>query len=169
VAGDEKVAPDLPALLDRLDVVRRSGKRIVLTNGCFDILHRGHIGYLNAAKALGDVLVVGVNTDASVRRLKGAARPINTLDDRTAVLAGLSAVDHIVAFDEPTAVELCAAVRPHVFAKGGDYTRERLPEATVVEAQGGEACLLPYVRDRSTSSIIERVRAPQTAAPGRLA
>ena len=169
VAGNDKVAPDLPALLECLDVVRRSGKRIVLTNGCFDILHRGHIGYLNAAKALGDVLVVGVNTDASVRRLKGPARPINALDDRTAVLAGLSAVDHIVAFDEPTAVELCAAVRPHLFVKGGDYTRERLPEAAVVEAQGGEVRLLPYLRDRSTSSIIERVRAPQTAAAGRIA
>jgi D-beta-D-heptose 7-phosphate kinase/D-beta-D-heptose 1-phosphate adenosyltransferase len=167
VAGDAKVAPDLVTLLDRLDVARRAGKRIVLTNGCFDILHRGHIGYLNAAKALGDVLVVGVNTDATVRRLKGAARPINTLDDRTAVLAGLSAVDHIVAFEEPTAVELCAAVRPHVFAKGGDYTRERLPEAQVVESQGGEVRLLPFLHDRSTSSIIERVR--ETAALGRLA
>jgi D-beta-D-heptose 7-phosphate kinase/D-beta-D-heptose 1-phosphate adenosyltransferase len=168
VAGDEKVAPDLPALLGRLEIARRSGKRIVLTNGCFDILHRGHIGYLNAAKTLGDVLVVGVNTDASVRRLKGPARPINTLEDRSAVLAGLSAVDHIVAFDEPTAVELCAAVRPHVFVKGGDYTRERLPEAAVVEAQGGEVRLLPYLTDRSTSAIIARVRAArQTAALGR--
>ncbi|HEY7521920.1 MAG TPA: D-glycero-beta-D-manno-heptose 1-phosphate adenylyltransferase [Methylomirabilota bacterium] len=164
VAGDEKVAPDLAALLGRVDAARRAGKRIVLTNGCFDILHRGHIGYLNAAKALGDVLVVGVNTDASVRRLKGAARPINALEDRAAVLAGLSAVDHIVAFDEPTAVDLCAAVRPHVFVKGGDYTRERLPEAGVVESQGGEVRLLPYLHDRSTSSIIARVRAVREAA-----
>jgi D-beta-D-heptose 7-phosphate kinase/D-beta-D-heptose 1-phosphate adenosyltransferase len=169
VAGDDKVAPDLTTLLERLATQRRAGKRIVLTNGCFDILHRGHIGYLNAAKALGDVLVVGVNTDASVRRLKGAMRPINGLDDRTAVLAGLSAVDHIVAFDEPTAVELCAAVRPAVFVKGGDYTRDRLPEAAVVEAQGGEVRLLPYLRDRSTTSIIERMRARATAPIARLA
>jgi D-beta-D-heptose 7-phosphate kinase/D-beta-D-heptose 1-phosphate adenosyltransferase len=170
VAGDEKLASDLPSLLARLEVVRRSGKRIVLTNGCFDILHRGHIGYLNAAKALGDVLVVGLNTDASVRRLKGLTRPINALEDRSAVLAGLSAVDHIVAFDEPTAVELCAAVRPHVFVKGGDYTRDRLPEAAVVEAQGGEVRLLPYLKDHSTSSIIERARlARETTALGRSA
>jgi len=170
VAGDDKVAPDLPTLLERLDMARRAGKRVVLTNGCFDILHRGHIGYLNAAKALGDVLVVGVNTDATVRRLKGSTRPINALDDRTAVLAGLSAVDHIVAFEEPTAVELCAAVRPHVFVKGGDYTRDRLPEAAVVEAHGGEVRLLPYLRDQSTTSIIERVRRARETAPlGRLA
>jgi D-beta-D-heptose 7-phosphate kinase/D-beta-D-heptose 1-phosphate adenosyltransferase len=170
VAGDDKVAPDLPTLLERLDRARRAGKRIVLTNGCFDILHRGHIGYLNAAKALGDVLVVGVNTDATVRRLKGPTRPINALDDRTAVLAGLSAVDHIVAFEEPTAVELCAAVRPHVFVKGGDYTRDRLPEAAVVEAHGGAVRLLPYLRDQSTTSIIERVRNARDTAPlGRLA
>jgi rfaE bifunctional protein nucleotidyltransferase chain/domain len=146
----------------------RAGRRIVLTNGCFDILHSGHIGYLNAAKTLGDVLVVGVNSDASVRRLKGPERPINPLEERAAVLAGLSAVDHVVAFDEDTAVALCAAVRPDVFVKGGDYTRERLPEAAVVATQGGQVRILPYLRDRSTSSIIERVRAARsTAAVGR--
>ena len=161
VAGDDKLAPDLATLLLRLDALRGAGQRIVLTNGCFDILHSGHISYLNAAKALGDVLVVGLNTDASVRRLKGDTRPINALEERAAVLAGLSAVDLIVAFDEDTAVELCGAVRPHVFVKGGDYTRERLPEAVVVESQGGEVRILPYLRDRSTSTIIERVRAGQ--------
>ncbi|HEX3178669.1 MAG TPA: D-glycero-beta-D-manno-heptose 1-phosphate adenylyltransferase [Methylomirabilota bacterium] len=170
VAGEAKLAPDVPTLLDRLDGARRAGKRIVLTNGCFDILHSGHISYLNAAKALGDVLVVGLNTDAGVRRLKGPSRPINVLEERAAVLAGLSAVDHVVAFDEPTGAELCEAVRPHVFVKGGDYTRQRLPEAAVVEAQGGEVRILPYLKDRSTSSIIERVRAArETAAVGRLA
>ena len=170
VAGDEKLAPDLASLLGRLAAARRVGKRIVLTNGCFDILHRGHIGYLNAAKTLGDILVVGLNTDASVRRLKGPTRPINALEDRSAVLAGLSAVDHIVAFDEPTAIELCAAVRPHVFVKGGDYTRDRLPEAAVVESQGGEVQLLPYLKEHSTSSIIARARrAREAAALGRSA
>ena len=170
VAGDEKLAPDLASLLGRLAAARRVGKRIVLTNGCFDILHRGHIGYLNAAKTLGDILVVGLNTDASVRRLKGPTRPINALEDRSAVLAGLSAVDHIVAFDEPTAIELCAAVRPHVFVKGGDYTRDRLPEAVVVESQGGEVQLLPYLKEHSTSSIIARARrAREAAALGRSA
>jgi D-beta-D-heptose 7-phosphate kinase/D-beta-D-heptose 1-phosphate adenosyltransferase len=169
VAGEQKVASDLVALLTRLDGVRHAGKRVVLTNGCFDILHSGHIGYLNAAKALGDVLVVGVNTDASVRRLKGPGRPINTFEERAAVLAGLSAVDHIVAFDEDTAEALCRAVRPHVFAKGGDYTRERLPEAAVVEAHGGQVHILPFLRDRSTSSIIDRVRARETSAAGGVA
>jgi D-beta-D-heptose 7-phosphate kinase / D-beta-D-heptose 1-phosphate adenosyltransferase len=169
VAGDEKLAPDLASLLGRLEAARRAGKRLVLTNGCFDILHRGHIGYLNAAKTLGDVLVVGLNTDASVRRLKGPTRPINALEDRSAVLAGLSAVDHIVAFEEPTAVELCAAVRPHVFVKGGDYTRDMLPEAAVVESQGGEVRLLPYLKDHSTSSIIARARLAREAALGRSA
>jgi D-beta-D-heptose 7-phosphate kinase / D-beta-D-heptose 1-phosphate adenosyltransferase len=135
----------------------------VLTNGCFDILHSGHIAYLNGAKALADVLVVGLNTDASVRRLKGTGRPINPLEERAQVLAGLSSVDHVVAFDEDTPSELARAVRPHVFAKGGDYTRERMPEATVVEALGGEVRILPYVRDRSTTSIIERVRVAHAA------
>lgn len=158
LSGSDKLAPDLPTLLGRLESRRRAGERIVLTNGCFDILHRGHITYLSAAKALGDVLVVGLNTDAGVRRLKGAGRPINQLEDRAAVLAALSSVDHVIAFDEDTPIELVRAVRPHVFVKGGDYTLDRLPEAEVVRAQGGEIRILPYVRDRSTTSVIERVR-----------
>src|SRR5204863_9915065 len=113
---------------------------------------------LNAAKALVDVLVVGVNTDEGVRRLKGRGRPINPLDERTQVLSALSSVDHVVAFAEDTPVELARAVRPDVFVKGGDYTVDRLPEAAVVQALGGEVRILPYVRDRSTSSVIKRVR-----------
>jgi D-beta-D-heptose 7-phosphate kinase / D-beta-D-heptose 1-phosphate adenosyltransferase len=163
LSGSDKVAPSLAELLGRLELQRRDGRRIVLTNGCFDILHSGHIAYLNGAKALADVLVVGLNTDASVRRLKGTGRPINPLEERAQVLAGLSSVDHVVAFDEDTPSELARAVRPHVFAKGGDYTRERMPEATVVEALGGEVRILPYVRDRSTTSIIERVRVAHAA------
>jgi D-beta-D-heptose 7-phosphate kinase/D-beta-D-heptose 1-phosphate adenosyltransferase len=158
LSGSDKLAPDVPTLLGRLEAHRRAGQRIVLTNGCFDILHSGHITYLNAAKAQGDVLVVGLNTDAGVRRLKGAARPINPLEERAQVLAGLSSVDHVVAFDENTPAELARAVRPHVFVKGGDYTLDRMPEAEVVRALGGEVRILPYVRDRSTTSVIERVR-----------
>jgi len=149
---------DVPQLVARLDSHRQRGRRIVFTNGCFDILHRGHITYLNQAKALGDVLVVGVNTDAGVRRLKGAKRPINTLEDRVHVLAALSSVDHVAAFDEDTPAELIRQVRPHVFVKGGDYTRQRLPEAAVVETLGGVVKILPFLDDRSTTQIIRRIR-----------
>ena len=142
----------------RADFYRRQGRRIVFTNGCFDILHRGHIEYLNRAKALGDVLIVGINSDESVRRLKGPTRPINPLDDRLQVLAALSCIDHLVAFDDDTPSELIRAVRPDVFVKGGDYTRETLPEAPLVEQLGGRVELLPFVDDRSTSGIIERIR-----------
>jgi D-beta-D-heptose 7-phosphate kinase/D-beta-D-heptose 1-phosphate adenosyltransferase len=145
-------------LASRVAYYRRAGRRIVFTNGCFDILHRGHIAYLNRAKALGDVLIVGVNSDDSVRRLKGAARPVNGLDDRLHVLEALSCIDHVVPFAEDTPAELLRIVRPHVFAKGGDYTLGSLPEAPLVAELGGNVQILPYVEDRSTTGIIERVR-----------
>ena len=137
---------------------RSGSKRIVFTNGCFDILHYGHITYLNRAKAMGDVLVVGLNTDASVRRLKGPTRPINAEDDRAAVLAALSCVDMVVLFDEPTPAKLIETIRPDLFVKGGDYTIETLPEAPLVQSLGGEVKLLPFLDDRSTTGIIERIR-----------
>ena len=158
VSGESKYARSASRLEASLALHREQGKRIVFTNGCFDILHRGHITYLSRAKTLGDVLVVGLNSDESVGRLKGPGRPINTLEDRAEVLAALSCVDHIVPFDEDTPVALIEAVRPDVFVKGGDYTREMLPEAPVVEALGGSVHLLPYVEDRSTTGIIERIR-----------
>jgi D-beta-D-heptose 7-phosphate kinase / D-beta-D-heptose 1-phosphate adenosyltransferase len=142
----------------RIAFHRAQGKRIVFTNGCFDILHRGHITYLSRAKALGDVLVVAVNSDESVRRLKGAERPINELDDRLGVLEALSCVDHVVAFDADTPVDLIRSVRPDVFVKGGDYSLTQLPEAPVVESLGGSVQILPYVEDRSTTGLIARVR-----------
>ncbi len=145
-------------LADRLAYLRSQGARVVFTNGCFDILHRGHITYLNRAKALGDVLIVGVNSDESVRRLKGPMRPINPLDDRLHVLEALSCVDLVVPFGEDTPIDLLRVVRPDVFVKGGDYTLETLPDAPVVESLGGSVQLLPYVEDRSTTGIIERVR-----------
>ncbi|MDP8955530.1 MAG: D-glycero-beta-D-manno-heptose 1-phosphate adenylyltransferase [Actinomycetota bacterium] len=153
----------LNRLLSRVDFYRRQGKRIVFTNGCFDILHRGHITYLNRAKALGDLLVVGINTDKSVANLKGPGRPILSLDDRIEILAAMSCVDHIVPFDQDTPVDLIRAIKPHVFVKGGDYTKESLPEARVVEDLGGVVHILPLVQDRSTTGIIERVR--RTANP----
>jgi D-beta-D-heptose 7-phosphate kinase / D-beta-D-heptose 1-phosphate adenosyltransferase len=147
------------ASLDRsVEALRREGKRLVFTNGCFDLLHRGHITYLNRAKLLGDVLVVGVNTDAGVARLKGPQRPVNPLDDRMEVLAGLSSVDLVVSFDEDTPERLIELIRPDVFVKGGDYSVEMLPEARVVEAHGGAVAILDYVEDTSTTGILERVR-----------
>ncbi|HEY2157899.1 MAG TPA: PfkB family carbohydrate kinase, partial [Isosphaeraceae bacterium] len=131
-----KPASGLDELLRRVEAHRRDGRRIVFTNGCFDILHRGHTSYLSRAKALGDVLVVGVNSDASIRRLKGPGRPINTEEDRVGVLAALSCVDHLVVFEEDTPCNLVRALRPDVFVKGGDYTLDRLPEAAIVGSYG---------------------------------
>ncbi len=143
---------------ERIDYHRRQGRRIVFTNGVFDILHRGHITYLNRAKALGDLLVVAVNSDASVKRLKGEARPINPLDDRLEVLEALSCVDIVVPFDEDTPEPLISIVRPDVYVKGGDYSMGTLPEVPLVESLGGTVQILPYVEDRSTTGVIRRVR-----------
>jgi D-beta-D-heptose 7-phosphate kinase / D-beta-D-heptose 1-phosphate adenosyltransferase len=156
--GEKRVEAGEP-LETRIGMERARGRRIVFTNGCFDIIHRGHVTYLNRAKALGDVLVVGVNSDASVRRLKGADRPINPLDDRIGVLEAMSCVDVVVPFEEDTPLQLIGRIRPDVFTKGGDYTRDRLPEADAVEAAGGDVRILPFVEDRSTTRLIDRVRA----------
>ncbi|ONI79974.1 hypothetical protein ALI144C_24995 [Actinosynnema sp. ALI-1.44] len=139
---------------------RAARRRIVFTNGCFDILHRGHVEYLKQAKRLGDVLIVAVNDDASVSRLKGPARPVNTVSDRSAVLDGLSSVDHVVEFGEDTPIRLIELVRPDVYVKGGDYTPDRLPEAAVVRSWGGEVVVVGHVADRSTTAVIDRIRAP---------
>jgi D-beta-D-heptose 7-phosphate kinase/D-beta-D-heptose 1-phosphate adenosyltransferase len=157
--GADKVIGSPARLAACVDWHRARGHRVVLTNGCFDILHRGHVTYLSRAKALGDVLIVGVNSDDGVRRLKGPDRPVNSLDDRVGVLSGLSCVDHVVSFDEDTPETLVRAVKPDVFVKGGDYTVAMLPEARAVEESGGAVHILPYVEDRSTSGLIERIRA----------
>lgn len=155
---DDRVV-DLRRLATRVATLRQQGRRIVFTNGCFDILHRGHVTYLNRAKAMGDVLVVGLNSDGSVRRLKGPGRPLNSLEDRSQVLAALSCVDLIVPFEEDTPAEIIRAIQPDVFVKGGDYTPEMLSEAPIVREQGGEVHILPYVEDRSTTGLINRIRA----------
>jgi D-beta-D-heptose 7-phosphate kinase/D-beta-D-heptose 1-phosphate adenosyltransferase len=164
LTGHSREDYGLEALCAMLHERRRRGHRIVLTNGCFDILHRGHITYLNQARQLGDVLVVGVNSDDSIQRLKGPERPINSLEDRMQVLAALSCVDHVVAFDDDTPHRLVHAIRPHIFVKGGDYTRERLPEAALVEELGGRVEILPLVRERSTTKIISRIRSQDSPA-----
>ncbi|GIJ33421.1 D-glycero-beta-D-manno-heptose 1-phosphate adenylyltransferase [Micromonospora sediminimaris] len=138
---------------------RRAGRSIVFTNGCFDVLHRGHVRYLEQARALGDLLVVAVNSDGSVRRLKGADRPVNPIEDRAALLAALTCVDHVVVFEEDSPAALIEAVRPDVYVKGGDYPPELVPEAPLVHRLGGQVRTLGYVPDRSTSAIIDRIRA----------
>lgn len=137
---------------------RAKGQRIVLTNGCFDVLHSGHTRYLNQAKQLGDVLVVALNSDESVRRLKGPGRPINDGADRAAVIAALSCVDYVTIFDTPTASPLITLLRPDVYAKGGDYTPEMLSETDAVEEYGGRVAILDYVAERSTTAVVQRIR-----------
>ncbi|MBV8882758.1 MAG: D-glycero-beta-D-manno-heptose 1-phosphate adenylyltransferase [Chroococcidiopsidaceae cyanobacterium CP_BM_RX_35] len=153
----EKCVFDSSSLVTRVAAYRDCGYRIVFTNGCFDILHTGHVSYLQRAKALGDILVIGVNSDASVSRLKGPSRPINSLEDRIQVLAALGCVDLLVAFDEDTPSKLIQLVRPEVYVKGGDYTKQTLPEALLVERLGGVVQILPFVENRSTTSIIARI------------
>ena len=137
--------------------LREGGARVVFTNGCFDILHAGHVRYLAAARSLGDVLILGLNSDASVRRLKGETRPVNTAEDRAEVVGALKSVDAVVIFGEDTAEVLIAKVRPADYAKGGDYTLETLPEARIVERYGGEVAFIPLVAGKSTTNIITRV------------
>lgn len=138
--------------------LRAHGQRIVFTNGCFDILHVGHVRYLGAARALGDCLVVGLNSDASVRRLKGLERPVNEEADRAEVLDALRAVDYVTIFDEPTAAELIKIIRPDVYVKGGDYTIATLPEAEIVRGYGGRVEFIDLVPERSTTRVIEKLR-----------
>ena len=132
---------------------------VVFTNGVFDLLHRGHVDYLEAARALGDGLVVGVNDDDSVRSLgKGTGRPFVSAADRARVLAGLDAVDRVVLFGEPTPASLIEAIEPDILVKGGDYSRDTVVGASFVESRGGRVVLIPLVLDRSTTSLVERIR-----------
>ena len=139
------------------DELKRRGNKIVFTNGCFDILHAGHVRYLTAAKTFGDVLIVGLNSDESVRRLKGSSRPINSQLDRAEVLLGLKAVDHVIIFGEQTAEDLIARVKPTVYVKGGDYTLETLPEAKIVQQFGGRVEFINLVAGHSTTNIVEKI------------
>ena len=137
-----------------IEGLKKERKRIVFTNGCFDLLHAGHVTYLEEAKGLGDVLVVGVNSDSSVRRIKGPRRPIVPLEQRMAVLAALEAVDYVVPFEEDTPYELIALLRPHTLVKGGDWRAEEVVGRELVE----EVRIIPYLEGVSTSGIIERIR-----------
>ena len=141
------------------DALRTEGKRVVFTNGVFDILHVGHVRYLQQARALGDALLVGINSDASVRRLKGPTRPINHEDERAEVIAALACVAGTCIFEEDTPHALIEAVRPHIHAKGGDYqTPDALPETPLVRSLGGDVVILPLVDGRSTTRLVARMQ-----------
>jgi len=136
---------------------KEQGKRVVFTNGCFDLLHPGHITYLQDAKALGDILIVGLNDDASIRRLKGEARPINALQDRATMLAALKPVDAVVAFSEDTPFNLISALLPDVLVKGGDYTVDNIVGADVVQAAGGHVTTISFLEGYSSTRLIQNI------------
>jgi rfaE bifunctional protein nucleotidyltransferase chain/domain len=155
------VAP-LEKLLDRSAVAARHGRggtqRVVFTNGVFDLLHRGHVEYLYAARALGDVLVVGLNSDASVRRLKGPTRPVNNEIDRAVVLGGLACVDAVTIFDEDTPAALIDAIVPDILVKGADYQPDQVVGRETVERAGGRLVLIPFVQGHSTTTMLQRIQ-----------
>jgi len=140
---------------------QRAGRRVVFTNGCFDLLHQGHIRYLERARALGDLLVVAINSDESVRRLKGPGRPVVAADQRAEVLAALEAVDAVLVFDELDPERVIRALRPDVLVKGGDWTVDRIVGAEFVQSRGGVVRSLPYVAGTSTTELIRRIAAAQ--------
>lgn len=155
-------------VLTRIDLVREvaeakavGGKRIVFANGCFDILHAGHVRYLEAAKALGDILIVAVNSDEQARRLKGKGRPLLPQGERAEIVSALNAVDLVTIFDEPTVTELLLALEPDIHAKGTDYSEETVPERDVVRSFGGRVAIVGDPKDHSSSEIIEKVSREQ--------
>lgn len=148
---------DRNKIVETCNEIRSGGKKIVFTNGCFDILHAGHVRYLTAAKSFGDILILGLNSDESVKILKGANRPINNEKDRAEVLLGLKAVDYVVIFGERTAEKLISEVRPDVYVKGGDYTIDKIPEAKIVQSYGGRVELVQFLAGHSTTNIIKAI------------
>ena len=153
-----KVAPDAATLRSALGGRRTRGARVVFTNGCFDLLHPGHVRYLEAARALGDVLVVGLNDDASVRRLKGPGRPILRVDERAEVLAGLAAVDHVVVFPEDTPLALIETLEPDVLVKGADWAPDDVVGRDSVLGRGGRVERIDLVPGASTTELVRRIR-----------
>ncbi len=154
-----KMLIDRKKISAHCEQLRQQGKKIVFTNGCFDILHAGHVRYLTTAKNFGDILIVGLNSDESVRRLKGKTRPVNNQNDRAEVLLGLKAVDDVVFFGEQTAENLIAEIKPAIYVKGGDYNLDNLPEAKIVQGYGGEIKFVQLVEGKSTTNIIKKISA----------
>ncbi len=144
-------------MLPLLAILRAAGKKIVFTNGCFDIIHTGHTRYLAKAKSLGDILIVAVNSDASVRMIKGDKRPINSEADRMETLAALEVVDFVTIFNEPDPYRVISEIKPDVLVKGGDWPIEKIIGRDVVEARGGRVVNVPYIDGASTTGIIEKI------------
>jgi D-beta-D-heptose 7-phosphate kinase/D-beta-D-heptose 1-phosphate adenosyltransferase len=145
------------ALADRLEGLRSAGKRVAFTNGCFDILHIGHVRYLSAARNEGDLLVVGLNSDHSVKLIKGKRRPIVEQDQRLEILASLQVVDYVTLFDEPDPLKLIQLLKPSILVKGADWSADEIIGADFVKSRGGRVVRVSLVQDASTSSIIERI------------
>jgi len=148
----------IEAMIAERERLRGEGKRLVFTNGCFDLLHPGHVSYLKQARSLGDALVVALNSDRSVRELKGEGRPILNQQERAEVIGALEAVDYVTIFDEETPRKLIAAVLPDVLVKGGDWAVDEIVGREDVEAAGGQTLSLPYIEGSSTTDIIERIK-----------
>jgi len=148
---------DRNRLIARVAITRKKGLRIVLANGCFDLLHVGHIRYLEGAKGLGDLLVVGVNSDEQVRRQKGVGRPFMPERERAEIIASIRAVDFVTIFTEPTVEQLLLSIRPDIHAKGTDYTEESVPERDVVRSYGGRVCIVGDPKDHSSTEMVRRV------------
>ena len=144
-------------LIAIVEVERSEGKRIVFANGCFDVLHVGHVRYLEAAKALGDLLIVGINSDEQTRRLKGAGRPLLPQEQRAEIISSIEAVDFVTIFEEPTVEQLLLALKPDIHAKGTDYTEDSVPERDVVRSFGGRVVIVGDPKDHSSSQIIEEL------------
>ena len=137
---------------------KKNGRSVVFTNGCFDLLHRGHVHILRQAKAAGDILIVGMNSDRSVKSIKGSARPILPETDRVELIAAMEMVDYVVLFDESDPYQLIAAIKPNVLAKGGDWSADKIVGSDIVERNGGRVAVIPYLKGFSTTEIIERIR-----------
>ncbi|HMG73322.1 MAG TPA: adenylyltransferase/cytidyltransferase family protein [Pyrinomonadaceae bacterium] len=148
---------DRERLIERINLARTNGACIVLANGCFDVLHVGHVRYLEGAKALGDLLIVGVNSDEQTRRLKGAGRPLLPQEQRAEIISSIEAVDFVTIFDEPTVEQLLLALRPDIHAKGTDYTEDSVPERDVVRSFGGRVAIVGDPKDHSSSQMIEKL------------
>jgi rfaE bifunctional protein nucleotidyltransferase chain/domain len=151
---------DRPRLREAIAAAKKDGQRIVFANGCFDVLHVGHVRYLEAAKALGDLLIVAINSDAQARRLKGEGRPLMAQDQRAEIVSALAAVDFVTIFHEPTVAELLLELKPDIHAKGTDYTKDTVPERDVVRSYGGRVAIAGDPKDHSSSGLIEKVSGP---------
>jgi rfaE bifunctional protein nucleotidyltransferase chain/domain len=145
-------------LSKKIQSLKKEGKKIVFTNGCFDIIHVGHVTYLSKAKSLGDVLVVGINSDSSVKKLKGVTRPINDLASRMVVLDSLKSVDLVVPFEEDTPIALIELIKPDIHVKGGDYKEDQLVESKVVKINGGKVVIIPFVNGYSVTTLLGKIK-----------